>query len=453
MKIKKLVAHGVQGFLDFNITFQPELTFLIGINGSGKTTALKLMLGFLGPSYNYINQVTFNDLVLTCSATNISDEIKIIARRQDDNKLIITLVELDGTELSEEFDLMPKSEMFDELPRDERTRKYVLLNEKFDGSEVIQKIKELTTPIFLGLDRRLFKSPIDLHIYDTMAYRRRPTSRYPSNDPINKSLAEVQSLVFNYYRLIVPRQSQYSQNFKNGIFMKLFDFIDEKEIMPDPKKIEQIKEKKEEINLALKNLNIEGVDSKITSFFDKIEGTSKKLNDSINGKSKLNGNDEASLFKSLFINNSQLYRFDEIIKLSEEYQNNLTSLLQPLDRLKSIVFKFFKESKKELIIESNGELKIKLFNEDIANIFELSSGEKQILIMIAHLIFCEDQAKKEPGIFIVDEPELSLHLAWQQIFVDALIEASPNTQYILATHSPSIIANESRDKYCFDLSN
>lgn len=90
-----------------------------------------------------------------------------------------------------------------------------------------------------------------------------------------------------------------------------------------------------------------------------------------------------------------------------------------------------------------------LINWHDASVYELSSGEKQIIIMIAHLIFEEDQ--KSSGIFIIDEPEVSLHIAWQDIFVKAIMEASPKTQFILATHSPAIIARVDNEKYCQDL--
>ena len=45
----------------------------------------------------------------------------------------------------------------------------------------------------------------------------------------------------------------------------------------------------------------------------------------------------------------------------------------------------------------------------------------------------------EHGIYIIDEPEASLHLAWQKIFVESIREAKPSLQLILATHSPEII--------------
>ena len=51
--------------------------------------------------------------------------------------------------------------------------------------------------------------------------------------------------------------------------------------------------------------------------------------------------------------------------------------------------------------------------------------------------------------FMVDEPELSLHVAWQELFVDAVANANPGLQMILATHAPSIILD--RIDKCVDL--
>ena len=43
------------------------------------------------------------------------------------------------------------------------------------------------------------------------------------------------------------------------------------------------------------------------------------------------------------------------------------------------------------------------------------------------------------GIFVVDEPELSLHLSWQKVFVKKALEVNNNVQFIFATHAPEII--------------
>jgi predicted ATP-dependent endonuclease of OLD family len=74
-------------------------------------------------------------------------------------------------------------------------------------------------------------------------------------------------------------------------------------------------------------------------------------------------------------------------------------------------------------------------NRDIDN---LSSGEKQILILFTYIKFNEKLGK----LFIIDEPELSLHPKWQENFLSGIQSILPvNTQLIFATHSPSIVGN------------
>ncbi|EKN5948203.1 ATP-binding protein, partial [Yersinia enterocolitica] len=40
-----------------------------------------------------------------------------------------------------------------------------------------------------------------------------------------------------------------------------------------------------------------------------------------------------------------------------------------------------------------------------------------------------------------DEPELSLHIAWQKNIIPAIKELNPNAQIIAATHSPEVASN------------
>ena len=71
------------------------------------------------------------------------------------------------------------------------------------------------------------------------------------------------------------------------------------------------------------------------------------------------------------------------------------------------------------------------------SIHDLSSGEKQIITFFAYLIFGLPNTNQ--SIFIVDEPELSLHLNWQRKFVDSIMSINKSVQLIFATHSPEMI--------------
>ena len=50
---------------------------------------------------------------------------------------------------------------------------------------------------------------------------------------------------------------------------------------------------------------------------------------------------------------------------------------------------------------------------------------------------------KENLLLLIDEPEISLHIAWQKRFLDDLLQVSryANIQAIVATHSPQIVSN------------
>ncbi|WP_282029820.1 AAA family ATPase [Paracoccus marcusii] len=66
---------------------------------------------------------------------------------------------------------------------------------------------------------------------------------------------------------------------------------------------------------------------------------------------------------------------------------------------------------------------------------DLSSGEKQLLIFLSETALRSESSY----IFIADEPELSLHIEWQEKLVSVILELSPQAQVIFATHSPDIV--------------
>lgn len=78
----------------------------------------------------------------------------------------------------------------------------------------------------------------------------------------------------------------------------------------------------------------------------------------------------------------------------------------------------------ELVIASEGPLPLA----------KLSSGEKQLLILFIEAVL----QRQRPYIFLADEPELSLHIAWQRNILSAIRSINPNAQVVVATHSPEI---------------
>ena len=94
-------------------------------------------------------------------------------------------------------------------------------------------------------------------------------------------------------------------------------------------------------------------------------------------------------------------------------------------------------SNKEVYLNERNQMSVRLNDGNDIPINRLSAGEKQIMIIFYRLLF-----HTKPGtLAIVDEPEISLHVSWQQrmgsLFLD--ISRTRNIQILVATHSPQII--------------
>ena len=455
MKLIQFKGVKVHGYLNFNIKFDSNLTFLVGINGAGKTTALKLILGLINPSYDYLNQIYYEVIELIC-LTDSKKKVSIKAEKQDESSIKLSFIDSDKKE--DVFHIFDKCEYdrSSELIRERLNQERQL----FDKSNIAAHIRRLDTPIFLGLDRRISEIRRMDVIQMQEHFHTRRYNKIPINSAIDRSLIDVQEMVFDYYRSIANEQPKISEQFKNKIFSTTFKFIDsdKNDINNIAKSVERLSRYKSDIIEAAASLNVIEINNQINEFFQKMDEIVNVMQRFNKGKSlkitpeNLKDLDFIDAITKWSVNSPQLQRIENIITYSQEYQNQINKLQQPVRNLEGLVSNFFKEAKKELTVQGNGEIKVKLPQiKEPSSIFELSSGEKQIIIMIAHLIFYENRGK--PGIFIIDEPELSLHIAWQEIFVDSIQEASPNTQFILATHSPSIIAKAEREKLCQDLTN
>lgn len=72
----------------------------------------------------------------------------------------------------------------------------------------------------------------------------------------------------------------------------------------------------------------------------------------------------------------------------------------------------------------------------------LSSGEKQILIILLTVL----TQNREPYVLLMDEPEISLHIEWQQRLLGLVVDLNPNVQVIITTHSPAVIMDGWMDR-------
>ena len=108
---------------------------------------------------------------------------------------------------------------------------------------------------------------------------------------------------------------------------------------------------------------------------------------------------------------------------------------RPKTRFQDMVDDLFSETGKK-IVRTENEIRFSQIGETLVP-YQLSSGEKQVLAILLTVLVEDEQ----PYVLFMDEPEVSLHVDWQQRLIDLILELNPNVQIILTTHSPAVIMN------------
>lgn len=127
----------------------------------------------------------------------------------------------------------------------------------------------------------------------------------------------------------------------------------------------------------------------------------------------------------------------------------LAEIITRGDNERSVLFfqelvKFFKFADKEMMLDNNFGVRFKINNlsKTIIPVTALSSGEKHVLLQLFELVF----DGKAGDLVIIDEPELSFHPAWLNVYVSVLeriqqfkLEDGRDMQIVLATHSSMLV--------------
>ena len=438
----------MRGYITKKILFRNSVTFLIGINGSGKTTVLKLLNGLLKPSLKDLVEIEFSYLKLELE-DNQSKNTFLYCRKEEGK---INIGYIDG--LKEEnyyidvsrYLLLSKSKENYSLEDEELERMYM----DFSATNVYKCIRKISMPVILGLNRTYsLQRPI---------MRNRSISfpiQYESDkkDDMAKALMKVQSLVYDYILETARRQSKLSEEFKDKVYDEMLSPLDNDSFKSNwSKDYKKLQEAKAALSKLSNDESQTKITRKISEFIDVFERNINEYVNSINNTQSVLPNIQHDKAMHLLMLSFQLNKIKKIAEYAKENSDKISGLRSPITRFVNSVNMFFEEGGKNIMVAGNGDIIVmnKRRKNKKMQVEELSSGEKQIIILMAYLAFKVDGRRQR--IYIVDEPEVSLHITWQERFVDALLEACPDGQFILATHSPSIISRKERRSMCEDIS-
>jgi ABC-type cobalamin/Fe3+-siderophores transport system ATPase subunit len=131
-----------------------------------------------------------------------------------------------------------------------------------------------------------------------------------------------------------------------------------------------------------------------------------------------------------------------IATVVEPYVDGIEARLAALDGIRNIILTYVETTNefltgKELQFSLQSGVTIQGYRRTPLDPTMLSSGEKQLFLLLSNTILARDSM----GIFLIDEPELSLNVKWQRGLINALLRCSQGSsiQYILASHSLELI--------------
>lgn len=187
------------------------------------------------------------------------------------------------------------------------------------------------------------------------------------------------------------------------------------------------KDIKTELDYLLKNL------------IDDFKSYQLKLRNQEKEKTRDQDNEIKALSNKDSANAEELSRLRELLKQKEDITENIN---QNQNLFLELINKLFDETNKKIEFDKENSIIFRKSNDKTISAYQLSSGEKQILIILLSILLQENQ----PFIVLMDEPEISLHLTWQLDLIDMIQELNNNCQLIIATHAPGIISKGWKDK-------
>ncbi|UXY09683.1 AAA family ATPase [Kosakonia sp. ML.JS2a] len=392
MSIKAMIVQGLFGRLDYNLILESQdISIITGPNGYGKTMLLRIIDSILKNDYKNLSSIKFKSIYLS-----FTGGLSVSVERKNAS-LMVTLSDLKTDRVTVEH-----------------------INEGISGN-----------------------NEQDVYFMDDKG--KKVELRLRSINEKNNPTGIKQEVFLSYFGDITS----------TFIKAQRLQDLESKEI-----KISQLAEdlKKRMARISLNaSITSQRLDSSFpTRLFDKIEnsvggGRHANVSERLRGLQRIKGDllkyelieSDDGLSSNYFLSSEISSAYGEVLNL---YVEDALKKLEPysdlykkIDLFVNIISDSVLSFKKIKVNKERGFYFVEEDNEnEVIPLDSLSSGEQNQVIIYYDMIF----KSKENTVILIDEPEISLHVAWQKNFLGAVSEIQKINKPInilIATHSPTII--------------
>ena len=412
------------GYRDIDLRFNNDVNILIGPNASGKTTILNLLHSILSANLRSVSDVNFNQAVIKLRSFKGRSErtIKVDAANGifsvGQKKFEIDRIAIANRKLPESQAPFEKGSYISGAVL--RNVFIHTFSEKMVIEELYDELTALVPIVWLPVSRRL---PV------TEGEEERST-RAGSVESVDLRLDELLGELSDYHSGLNAQLSKRYKEFEHQVLSVMLYNKEHDQIKSIPPSLPTETEKTQLLRAfkAAELLNKQ-MQRRIDEHFAAAEEALKRIHKS----------EDIGFDLEDFLVLPLIGRTKAMVEYAGELEKDRERIFAPVRLYEETVSSFLNE--KSVKVDEGGKLKIESSSPSELNPRLLSSGEKQILILLTQALLTVD----EPIVYIADEPELSLHVLWQEKLLESLVSLSGQIQVIVATHSPDIVG-KFRDK-------
>jgi energy-coupling factor transporter ATP-binding protein EcfA2 len=403
-KIKYIKISSFWGEHTVETNFYSSVNVIIGRNGTGKTTFMSILHAVLTVDIEWLYDFEFNEV-----------EIKLIDGSKSKTIKVKKIISIDYRFPHVEYTISKNKFNLRVVGSDENVPLHFKRRIIEESEEIRAQMDKLVNITTLSVYR--IKKDYDQN--------RRERQEAKNTSPVDLILQELIQRLTTYQLELSDKARAVSSSLQRKVLTSLL-YTGETDQKSGFSLDFDKKDEKKKLIAAYKQLGV--LDSKVRS---DISNHVEKVAESVNKMKHVieTSTPEESVDFDFISPLERIKQTKKVVDMSLEAEEEEKEIFKQRNDFLAILKAFITDKEFEF---NNGHLTV--YKNGSVPISKLSSGEKQLIILFAEALL----QRQAPYIFIADEPELSLHVAWQREILPAIKQLNPNAQLIVATHSPEV---------------